>query len=255
VTRDLFDRNLRRVRRDRAVRQGMDLFLLDRAFDDCLDRLRAVARRFDRALLIGAPSARWVEELRTIAQQVDIVDPSSLLAGPAIEEDRHDYGEAVYDLVVAVGTLDTVNDLPIALQLIRRAMKGDAALIGAMAGGDTLATLRACLVEADRPSGRIAARTHPRIDGPTLTQLLASAGFSMPVVDVDRVTLRYRSIADLIRDLRAMAATNLLSDQQGPMTRSRLTAAAAAFDERAEEGRTSETVDILHFVGWTPNQG
>lgn len=259
MTRDPFDRNLRRLRRDRARRQGVDLFLLNRAFEDCMERVQAIARRFDRALLIGAPTPAWRNALQTVAGQVDALDPGALFAaevgGAAGDEDRFDYGEGSYDLVVAVGTLDTVNDLPIALQLMRRAMTPDACLIGAMAGGEMLPALRSALIEADRDSGRVVARVHPRIDGPTLTALLAAAGFEQPVVDVDRVTLRYKQLRDLVRDLRAMGATNTMESVRMPINRIGWARAAAAFEAAGVDGRTAETVDILHFVGWTPNRG
>ena len=53
---DLFDMKLRALRRDRAARIGPELFLFDRIFDDCLERLALVNRRFERALLIGCPN-------------------------------------------------------------------------------------------------------------------------------------------------------------------------------------------------------
>jgi hypothetical protein len=259
VTREPFDRNLRRLRRDRARRQGVDLFLLDRAFEDCQERVQAIARPFNRALLVGVPTPAWRGALEQVAGSVDVVDPGRLFAadagGSAGDEDRYDFGEARYDLVVAVGTLDTVNDLPVALQLLRRSMSAGACLIGAMAGGELLPQLRAALIAADRDGGRVVARVHPRIDGPTLTALLAAAGFDQPVVDVDRVTLRYRTLADLVRDLRAMGANNVMDSVRMPLTRTAWAKAAAAFDLAAIDGRTAETVDILHFLGWTKDQG
>lgn len=259
MTREPFDRNLRRLRRDRARRQGVDLFLLDRAFEDCLERVQAIARPFDRALLLGAPTPAWRIALETVAGSVDVVDPGRLFAvaagGSSGDEDRHDFGERRYDLVVAVGTLDTVNDLPLALQLLRRAMSPNACLIGAIAGGELLPQLRTALIAADRDGGRVVARVHPRIDGPTLTALLSSAGFAQPVADVDRVTLRYRCLADLVRDLRAMGATNVMDSVRIPLTRMAWAKAGAAFEAAGADGRTSETVDILHFLGWTPDRG
>ena len=49
---ELFDRKLRALRRDRAARSGADPFLLERAFDECVDtrfgrtsvRIRLTAR-------------------------------------------------------------------------------------------------------------------------------------------------------------------------------------------------------------------
>lgn len=259
MTRDPFDRHLRRLRRDRAARQGVDLFLLDRAFEDCIERVQGIARSFRRALLVGAATPAWRDALGRLVETVDVLDPAPSFAaacgGTAADEDRHDFGEACHDLVVAVGTLDTVNDLPIALRLIRRAMTGDACLIGAMAGGELLPALRAALIAGERESGRVAARVHPRIDGPTLTALLASAGFDQPVVDVDRVTLRYRTLTDLVRDLRAMGSTNVMDSVRIPLGRNAWVRAAAAFEADGVDGRTAETVDILHFLAWTPAHG
>ncbi len=254
-TRDLFDRGLRALRRDRAARADLDLVLLDRAFDECLDRLRDISRRFDRALLLGSPSPEWRRRVEEVAQLVDVLDPGPLFAaasdGIASEEDRQDLGESRYDLVIAIGTLDTVNDLPLALQLIRRAMRPDAPFIGALAGGESLSALRAAMIEADRATGAVAARFHPRIEPSSLAGLLSAAGYVMPVVDVDRVALRYASLAALVRDLRAMSATNVLTDRSPGRGKDWAERAAAAFAAQGRDGRTEERVDILHFLAWS----
>lgn len=256
MTRDLFDRRLRGLRRDRAARQGGDIFLLDRAFDECLDRLGGISRRFESALLIGCPSPDWPRRLGDHARQVEVVDPGASFAaaagGTRIEEDRDDFGVARFDLCIAIGTLDTVNELPLALHNLRRALRPDAPLIGTIAGGGSLPALRAALIEADRPTGRAIARTHPRIAAPSLAALLAAAGFAMPVIDVDRVRLRYRSLGSLVRDLRAMAATGLLADRPLPLSRTALQQAARAFTAAGDGDRTDEFIDLVHFIAWSP---
>ena len=254
MTRDLFDRHLRALRRDRAARIGPEMVLYDRAFQDCLERLRDINRRFGRALLIGCPTSEWPEQLRGIADSIDVVDPGSVFshaaAGIQVEEDRHDFGEDRYDLCVTIGTLDTVNDLPLALHLIVRSLRKDAPFFGAIAGGNSLATLRASLIEAGRASGRIVARSHPRIDPSSLAQLLTSAGFAMPVVDVDRVTLRYPDLRGLIRDLRSMGVTSVLNQRPPAFTKSEAFELTRAFSGAQADGRTEEIVEILHFLGW-----
>jgi hypothetical protein len=242
------------MRRDRAARIGPELLLHDRAFGECLDRLRDIIRPFERCLLIGCPSAQWPHRLREFARDVDAVDPGSLFASAAggrqVEEDRFDFGEDHYDLAIAVGTLDTVNELPLALKLIHRALSQDAPLIGAIAGGNSLPALRSSLIEAGRSEGRVAARTHPRIEAPTLAALLTAAGFAMPVVDIDRITLRYSGLDALVRDLRAMGANSMLAERPKPFTRREYLAAGNAFAELGAGGRTEEQVEILHFLGW-----
>jgi hypothetical protein len=253
VTRDLFDRKLRALHRDRAARMRPELFLLDRAFDDCIERLRAVAPAVKRALIIGSPSPSWPSRLREFAEQVDVLDPGSLFAGQsggiAADEDRHDFGEAQYELCLAVGTLDTVNELPLALHMVHRALAPGGLLIGAVAGGHSLPALRASFIEADRLAGRAVARTHPRIEASSLAGLLTAAGFVMPVVDVDRVSLRYSSLGALVRDLRAMGATNSLAERT-PLSRAAAKRAAEAFEQAGSGGKTGESLEILHFLGW-----
>ena len=233
---------------------GTELFLYERAFDECLDRLGDINRRFGRALLIGCPDPDWPERLGNLADVVDVFDPGALYAlrsgGQQIQEDHFDYGEDRYDLCVAIGTLDSVNDLPLALQLLRRALHNDAPLIGAIAGGNSLPALRASMIEAGRSAARIVARTHPRIDPSSLAQLLTSAGFGMPVVDVDRVTLRFPGLDALVRDLRAMGLTSVLAQHSPPMTKFEAIEAKKAFAALGSHGKTEETVEILHFIGW-----
>jgi hypothetical protein len=254
VTKELFDRRLRSLRRDRAAQIGVEMFLYDRAFDECLDRLQDISRSYERALLVGCPSPAWPGRLKAFAHEVDTVDPGKLFAdrsgGSRAEEDRHEFGADRYDLCVAVGTLDTVNDLPLALQLIRRSLRRDAPLMGAIAGGNSFGALRASLIEAGRREGQIVGRTHPRIEAPSLARLLTAAGYSMPVVDIDRVALRYSSLDDLVRDLRAMGTTSVLA-QRGPMlTKAGAEAARTAFASLGIGGRTEELVEIIHFLGW-----
>jgi SAM-dependent methyltransferase len=255
VTRDLFDRHLRLLRRDRAAQIGPQMFLYDRTFEDCMERLQAISRRFENALLIGCPSPAWPERLRQVVSKVDVVDPGLCFAraanGEQAEEDRFDFGEDRFDLCLAIGTLDSVNDLPLALRLIGRALRADAPFIGAIAGGNSLPTLRASLIEACRATGRIAARTHPRIDPSSLAQLLSAAGFNMPVVDIDRVTLRYERLDGLIGDLRSMGATSVLAERAPPLKKSEASLLHAAFARAGEGGRTAEVVEILHFLGWS----
>lgn len=250
---------LRALRRDRAARSGPELFLFERVFDDCLERVQLIGGRFERALLIGCPDPGWRERVRSVAADVDVRDPGPLFAqaagGTAIIEDFWEPSAEAYDLVLAVGTLDTVNDLPLALRLIRYAMRSDALLIGAVAGGNSLPRLRAAMRPADALAGGAAPHVHPRIEPSALSPLLDDAGFVRPVVDVDRVTIAYPSLDRLVADLRAMAATSILVARAPPLTRAQRDAAARTFEEAAEGARTEETFELIHFAAWTPPSG
>ena len=253
---DLFDNQARVIRRDRAFRAGPALFLYERAFDDILERLSGIRRNFQSALLIGTPDPEWPERLKRFAMKVQAVDPGPGFAGAAGgiqgDADQLEFPAESFDLCVALGTLDTINDLPGALLRLRCVLKPDSVLIGAMAGGDTLPKLRAAMRAADATSGSASPRVHPRVEAASLGQLLASAGYRMPVVDVDRVKVSYRGLGDLVRDLRSMGMTNVLRQRTPtPFSRAALAAAEEHFADAQDGGRTIETFELLHFAAWT----
>ena len=251
----LFDMDLRAARRDRAARSHSDRFLLQRAFDDCLERIDLVARQFDSALLIGCPHESWPERLSQYAAVVEVADPGGRFAGLAggsqVIEDEWIPPQGRYDLVITIGCLDTVNNLPTAFRTIRWAMTANAFFLGAVSGGDTIPQLRRAMQAADAVGDAATPHVHPRIEASAVAPLLEVAGFQRPIVDVDRVQVAYSSLPSLVADLRAMAATNILiSRSRSPLTRAAYRAAKAAF-EGPDGERTVETFEILHFAAWT----
>jgi hypothetical protein len=255
---ELFDVRIRALRRERAARAGPELFLLERAFEDCLERLGLVQRPFERALLIGCPDPSWKERLRSFSKLVDALDPGPIFAasscGDVLVEDAWVPPAGAYDLIVSVGTLDTVNDLPLALRLIRAAMQADSLFLGAVSGGDTLPQLRKAMLAADAERGVAAPHVHPRIEASALAPLLTQAGFVRPVVDVDRVPVSYASFDRLVSDLRRMAATNVLVSRPRFVGRAAKATAAEVFCSSGTEGRTVETFEILHLAAWTAGE-
>jgi NADH dehydrogenase [ubiquinone] 1 alpha subcomplex assembly factor 5 len=251
----LFDNDLRALRRDRAARLGPELFLFDRVLEDCLERIAAIPRTFDRALLIGCPDPGAVRRLRAVAVSVDVLDPGALVSAAAggrqVVEDSWEPESGRYDLVLAIGTLDTVNDLPRALLAIRLALGADGLLVGAFSGGETLPKLRFAMRAADQVAGGAVPHIHPRIEPSALAGLLSAAGFERPVVDIDRVAVSYVSLDRLVADLRRMAATNVLSGRsRQALSRSERDAARSAFVAAGDGKRTVETFEILHLAGW-----
>ncbi|MEO7865673.1 MAG: methyltransferase domain-containing protein [Sphingomicrobium sp.] len=250
----LFDMHLRAQRRDRATRIRAELFLHERAFADVLERTDMMDRRFGNALLIGCPDPAWPGRL-TAAERVAVLDPGPLFAiaagGGTVIEDRIAARANAFDLIVAIGTLDTIDDLPGALRALADSLTPGGLLIGAMSGGETLPALRGVMRVADQLNGAARAHVHPRIEPSALVGLLGAAGLVRPVVDIDRVRVSYPSFGRLIADLRAMGGTNILAERpRQPLSRAQYAAASAAFDQAGSAGKTVETFELVHFAGW-----
>jgi NADH dehydrogenase [ubiquinone] 1 alpha subcomplex assembly factor 5 len=247
----LFDHRLRALRRDRAARSGIESFLYDRAFEDCLERLADIRVEFSDVLLAGCPNPAWPPRLGT--RRVTVVDPGPLFAeragGQSADLESLPFDPGSFDLCLCLGLLDTANNLALATAALHFVLKPGGLLLGAIAGGHSLPRLRAAMLAADGVAGQASPHVHPRIEAPALAHLLSGAGFAMPVVDVDRVEIGYGSLDGLVRDLRAMGATNVLNTRsRQAVTRTAMDAARKAFVGGTD--RATELVEILHFAAW-----
>ncbi|GAA4007934.1 hypothetical protein [Sphingomonas humi] len=240
----LFDEKARRLRWRRALSRDTRPFLAERVIDEWRERLALVTRRFDRVLVTGVPPALRTR-LASIGGEVRFADTIDALA---------DETESSLDLIAVMGELEGRDELPVLLRVIASRLAPGGLLAGAMAGGNSLPALRAALHAADRDSGAFAARSHPRVEPGALATLLSAAGLADAVVDVDRLTLRYRSLDRLIGDLRDHGATNaLLARPRSSLGKSRWATARTAFASAGDGTATEERIEILHYAAWTPS--
>jgi SAM-dependent methyltransferase len=256
-----FDRRLRRLRRERAATCfGEADYLHRHAAGELIERLGLVTRRFGNALDLGCADGFLAGRLRELGIQVTCADPAFAFAracgGVQCEEDRLPFADDSFDLVTSIGTLDSVNDLPGALTLIRRVLRPDGLFLAAFVGAGSLPRLRAAMQAADAAQGTGASpHIHPQIDVRAAGDLLTRAGFALPVVDEETLTVRFSSLQRLVDDLRAMGGTNILAARaRSPLGRNALAAAMAEFESHAEpDGKTGERFSILHLSAWSPS--
>ena len=215
------------------------------------ERLDAVRRDFTDALDLGCFDGGFPFPPGLSVARIDAGARFAAISGGVQgDEDMPHFPDASFDLVISAGVLDSVNDLPGALALVRRMLRPDGLFLGAFLGGSTLSTLRAVMLEAE--AERPAARVHPQVDVRAAGDLLVRAGFALPVADVETLNVRYASLFDLVRDLRGMAGTSLLP--ASPLSRETVARAAAAFAARGDtKGRTTERFDAIFLTGWAPD--
>jgi SAM-dependent methyltransferase len=259
----IFDRQLLRVRRLRAAALGPATFLLERVAEDFADRLATVLRRFERAVDLGTPTDAIRRVLAASGKVGDIIAAGSLAEGPdfavVADEEALPFKDVSLDLVVSALALQFVNDLPGTLIQIRRALKPDGLFLAALAGGDTLTELRQAFATAEAEiEGGISPHIAPFADLRELGALLQRAGFTLPVTDVDRLTVRYVSPFALMEDLRRMGASNpLIERRRRPLKRATLNRMADIYCERFADGdgRVRATFEIVWLSGWAPHEG
>jgi len=256
----IFDRSLQRHRRRRAASSDAATFLLDRVAGELADRLATVLRRFDLVLDLGAPGEAVRAALLRLDSVGTVVGADVLPRGrPFVvaDEEALPFGNGSIDLVVSALALQFVNDLPGVLLQVRRALKPDGLFLAALLGGETLTELRQSFAAAESEiEGGASPRVAPFADLRELGGLLQRAGFALPVTDVDRLTVRYGSVFDLLRDLRRMGATNsLIARRRSPLRRATLRRMAEIYALRFADpdGRIHATFDIVWLSGWAPH--
>ncbi len=124
--------------------------------------------------------------------------------------------------MVSLLSLHWVNDLPGTLMQIRRALKPDGLLLAAMFGGETLKELRHALGEAEiADEGGLSPRISPFADVRDIGNLLQRAGFALPVVDIETLTVSYADPLRLLADLRGMGESNAVLERRKTLSRRR----------------------------------
>lgn len=229
----IFDPSQRKRVRERALKNGGDFFLHEWAARDMEDRLRDIRRDFTAPFSLDIQS--------------DDLGEMEILPVNA----------GTCDLVTSNLYLHTLNDPLGMLIQIRRALKPDGLFIGTMLGGETLHELRDVLTQAEmNVHGGLSPRVAPFADKQQMGGLMQRAGYALPVVDSDIVTVTYRDFYKLLRDLRYMGQSNMLAERARTFTpRALFSRAEEIYREHYSEpdGTIRATFEVISLLGWAPH--
>lgn len=268
----IFDRDLKRVHRDRAAwlsRNKNDTFV-DAVAENLLDRLEDCKKRFPSALCLGGSLGAiqrllrgrgGIEKLIMMDTSHDMIKScrdapldnsidTSYLVG---DEEFLPIKESSVDLIISSLGLHWTNDLPGSMIQCKLALKPDGLFLAAILGGETLKELRiACTLAHMEREGGISPRLSPLAQVRDAGNLLTRAGFSLPGVDVDEYVVKYKSALDLIEHLRAMGETNALLQRNKILNRETALATAAIYDSMfaTEDGTIPATFQVIYMTGW-----
>ncbi|KAK9804027.1 hypothetical protein WJX73_003892 [Symbiochloris irregularis] len=280
VQQNIFDRAVKRSQRDRAAAlQAGDLDpLTDAVADNILDRLDDCRPSFPTIAVVGGATLPILTKLATSRHatgSVLVLDESPAMLRRTkllvekqasnvpwsqihyIEADAEflPLQEKSLDAVISCLSLHWVNDVPGAMAQMRRALKPDGLFLAAMWGGDTLHELRVALALAEQTlEGGVSQRMSPLAQVRDAGNLLTRAGYSIPSVDTDDVTVHYSSPMHLVRHLRAMGESNAATGRQPRLKQATWQAAESKYVEMfgAEDGSVPATFQAIYMTGWAP---
>ena len=269
----LFDPNQVRLHRDRAAARYNDYaFLKERESSQLIERLLDTTKTFEHALDLGAHDGRAALKLAGSGRVARVetgevsahfrgkMDRAGLAAHP-LDIELPDLESGRYDLITSVLSLHWVNDLPGTLARIRERLRPDGLFLGCLFGGGTLAELRASLIEAETElTGGASARLSPLPSLQDMAALMQRAGFALPVVDLDTVTVRYADPLKLLLDIKGMGEQAAFVPGERaprkPLSPALLARMSELYHERYSDadGRIRATFNVVWLSGWAPHQ-
>jgi malonyl-CoA O-methyltransferase len=206
----------------------------------------ALMRRFPKADVIALDFAlpmlrrtrkrgRWLRRPRCLCADLDHLP----LAGNSV------------DLVFANAALQWSTAPAEAFAGISRIIRPDGLLMFSSFGPDTLQELRAAWAAADEYP-----HVHQFVDMHDYGDMLMAAGLADPIMDVERMTLTYQDIAQLMREIKMIGAGNASPERQrGLLGRERWNRVREAYETfRDADGRLPVTYEVVHGHAWAAPQ-
>ena len=237
-------------------------FLVRYAAEDLALRLSTITKPLTKIADLNNAGSAIFDVLQTSGSDTDVIQTKSpaFATSNAIvcEDDIVPFANASFDLIVSALNLQFVDDLPGTLIQIRRALRPDGLFLGMVMGGSTLQELRQSFLTAEAElTGGASARVLPFIDVKDAGHLLQRAGFALPVTDTEHLTVRYDHPMDLMRDLRAMGATNCVTGRSRNFLRKDVlntTCEHYVKNYSDTDGRVRATFEIISMSGWAPHE-
>jgi malonyl-CoA O-methyltransferase len=167
-----------------------------------------------------------------------------------VEADAHSLPmpDASFDVVFTNLMLQWADPLDDALAQIGRVLRPGGLLLASSFGPETLQELRWAWAQADD-----AVHVNRFVDMLDFGAALQRAGFSEPVLDVDRHVRHYPGVDALMAGLKAIGAHNVNSGRPRGLTgRHRLERMRQAYERLRKPAGLPATWQVVHAVAWAP---
>ena len=205
---------------------------------------RALQRRYPKARVLALDSS--LEMLRAAGKQRSWLRPFERVCADAQALPLRD---GSVDLILSNLMLQWCDPDAVFAEF-RRVLKPSGLLSFSAFGPDTLRELRLAWRQVDAHS-----HVHQFIDMHDLGDALVSNGFAAPVLDVERITLRYLDVRKVAADLKATGAHNSTAGRARGLTGPRKFAAMqAAYEQFRQDGRLPATYEVVFGHAWAPVQ-
>ena len=206
----------------------------------------ALRKRYPKAQTIALDLA--LPMLQAAKKQRGWLRPFARVGGDA---EALPFLDASVDLLHSNLCLQWCGNLEAAFTNFRRVMRPNGLLLFSTFAPQTLSELRAAFAEVDG-----GAHVSRFLDIHQIGDGLLRAGFRDPVLERDVFTLTYPDVRSLMRELRAIGATNADRGRQRTLTgKRRLQAVIDAYESFRADGVLPATYEVVYAQAWAPESG
>jgi malonyl-CoA O-methyltransferase len=210
---------------------------------------QALHRRFPRATLVALDIARaMLQEARagTTGWRKWLRSSHDLFV--CGDHEQLPLRNECVDLLWSNLAFQWANELRAVFAETRRVLRPGGLLIFTTFGPDTLKELRA----AAAADGNI--HVNRFIDMHDIGDMMIGAGLADPVMEMEYLTLTYRDVRDLMRELKAIGAHNVAAGRTRSLSGKRfLREIEQRYEPFREDGRLPATFEIIYGHAWKPS--
>lgn len=161
------------------------------------------------------------------------------------------FAEASVDVLHSSLCLQWCGQLDAVFDEFRRVLRPKGMLVFSTFGPETLYELRHAFAQVD-------ATPHVSrfLDMHQIGDAMLAAGFRDPVLERDTFTLTYPKAIDLMRELRAIGATNADPQRARGLTgKARIERVVEAYESFRDNGLLPATYEVVYAQAWAPDAG
>ena len=250
----MHNRKLLKTRREKDTIENHDKSLFFKDYQiEMMERISFINENFKNCMFYGFRGKKLeipknIEKL--IYGNLGKTNKTELI----YDEELLPFGESSLDMILSFFNLHFANDIPGILYQTLSSLKPNGIFIGCLFCGDTLKELNYSFLKAEEEiCGGASPRVSPFIKLQDLASLLQTINFSLPVADIDRHNIYYNHPEDLLKELKIMGETNILTKMNKSTLRKDVLEKMYEiyidkFSNKA--GKINATFEIAWITGW-----
>jgi len=150
------------------------------------------------------------------------------------------------DFVCSNLMLQWIQDPSLVFKEVNRVLKPDSLFFFSSFGPDTLNELKSSWAVVD--SGN---HVNNFIDMHDLGDQLTGCGFQSPIMEMEKITLTYSEVEDLMLDLKSLGANKVFSQSKGLVGKNKFINMKNMYESYRTDGKIPATYEVIYGHAWT----